>query len=534
LTVGILARVWSVSYGLPDVYHPDEPRIVERAVRFHTGDLNPRFFNWPSLYMYLLSGVYGLAYGMLGVGGAEGIGGVVESFARDPAPFYLLGRLVTAAFGIATIAVLYVVAAESYGPTVALLASLFLALNLLHIRDSHFITTDVPLTCLITLAVLFVLRYWREGRARDALWSGLFAGLAASMKYPGGLMLFPFVLAHVFRPLPLGQPRRRRLASRELALGVAAASVGFVAGTPYALLTPRAFVAGVTSELREVGSVQFGNEGDLPGYLFHLVHSLPEGMGVPVLACSLIGLALALLGGAPRDLILLAFPVPYFLLIGSWSSRFERYALPLLPFLSLLAGLGLVAMARHVRERRWRLVQQWRPGVGLALMACLLIAPELPRIGYFHALLARPDTRVLAAAWIEREIPPGSRIALEPYSPSLPLAPVLSREAPQRGYRIGRLSPYDLDTLLDRQVEYVVLSGFMFQRHEKACDHFSQECRFYRDVQQRGTLLLALEPGLDGQPLWVGDIYSPLTRLYERTRPGPSMKVYRLPLRRDP
>src|SRR5438093_3570673 len=57
VVVGLLARVWSVSYGLPDLYHPDEPRIVERAVRFHAGDLNPHFFNWPSLYMYLLSGV---------------------------------------------------------------------------------------------------------------------------------------------------------------------------------------------------------------------------------------------------------------------------------------------------------------------------------------------------------------------------------------------------------------------------------------------------------------------------------------------
>ena len=97
LAVGLALRDWSVSYGLPDLYHPDEPRIVERAVRFHQGDLNPRFFNWPSLYMYVMAGVYGLVFG-------ASSGGVAGAFARDPALFYLVGRLVTALFGTATVA----------------------------------------------------------------------------------------------------------------------------------------------------------------------------------------------------------------------------------------------------------------------------------------------------------------------------------------------------------------------------------------------------------------------------------------------
>ena len=79
------------------LYHPDEPRIVEQAVRFHQGDLNPRFFNWPSLYMYVMAGVYGLVFG-------ASSGGVAGAFARDPALFYLVGRLVTALFGTATVA----------------------------------------------------------------------------------------------------------------------------------------------------------------------------------------------------------------------------------------------------------------------------------------------------------------------------------------------------------------------------------------------------------------------------------------------
>lgn len=502
-------------------YHPDEPGLVDRAVRFHGGDLDPRFFNWPSLYMYLLSGVYGLAFGF---------GGALEAFVRDPVPLYLLGRLVTAAFGTATIAALYVLAAESYGTTVALLASLFLAVDLLHVRDSHFITTDVPLTFLVTLALLFVFRYWRQGRSRDAVWSGLVAGLAASMKYPGGLALLPFFLAHLLRPLPVSRPWWRRSVGREPVLAIAAAAAGFVAGTPYALLTPRAFWRGVTSELRQVGSVQFGNEGDLPGYLFHLFHSLPEGMGFPLLLLALGGLGLTLWRRVPGDLILLAFPVPYFLVIGSWSSRFERYALPLLPFLALLAAVALVAVAGRLRERWPGFLGRWRPGVVVAVAASLLIAPEVARIAYFHVLLSRPDTRVLATEWIEREIPPGSRIAMEPYSPALRVDPAMVREGGDAGgYRLSRLNDYDLDRLIERKVEYVVLSGFVYQRYQRACGRFPAKCRFYRELERRAALVFAVDPGVEGQRLWVGDIYAPLTRLFEWTRPGPSIEIYRLP-----
>ena len=52
--MGAAARIWGNDYGLPHTYHPDEGHIVNRAIRFHGGDLDPQFFNWPSLYICLL------------------------------------------------------------------------------------------------------------------------------------------------------------------------------------------------------------------------------------------------------------------------------------------------------------------------------------------------------------------------------------------------------------------------------------------------------------------------------------------------
>jgi hypothetical protein len=540
---GLALRAWSASYGLPDLYHPDEPRIVERAVRFHQGDLNPRFFNWPSLYMYVVAGAYGLVFG-------AAADGVVGAFARDPAPFYLVGRLLTAVFGTATLAVLYVTGRIAYGRTVAILAASLLAVDLLHVRDSHWVTTDVPLTFLVALATLHALRYWRHGRPADAAGAGLVAGLATSMKYPGGLAFLGLLVAHAAR-WP-GRPVWRRVAGRDTVVAAGLATVGFALGTPFALLTPVAFVQGVVDELRQVHTVQFGNEADAPGYLFHLAYSLPEAMGWPVYFLALAGLVWAVAARRAREVILLAFAVPYLLLIVTWSSRFERYVIPLLPCLTLLAAVALVRSVAWLAGRGRLAATPWRglAPVAVASVAVLLVAPALGRVAAYHRLLARPDTRELGASWIERQVRPGARIALEPYSVSLPVARRQLRDAPgtlaglqqplpavrpmepsgrEDGYWLVRLDSYDLDQLVGAGVEYVVLSGFIYQRHRQACDRHPAPCRFYALLEARSQLVFSASPGVDDAALRVGDIYSPLTRLRDRRHPGPPIRIYRLP-----
>jgi hypothetical protein len=540
LAVGLALRAWSVSYGLPDLYHPDEPRIVERAVRFHGGDLNPRFFNWPSLYMYVMAGVYGLVFG-------ASSGGVAGAFARDPALFYLVGRLVTALFGTATIAVLYFTGRLAYGPVVGILAAALLAVDLLHVRDSHWVTTDVPLTFLVALATLYALRYWRSGRRIDAGAAGLAAGLATSMKYPGGLAFLELVVAQALRRP--AEPAWRRVVGRDTVTAAGLGAVGFVLGTPFALLTPVAFVRGVLDEVREVNTVQFGNEADIPGYLFHLAYSLPQAMGWPLYLLALAGLGWALARREARETILVAFAVPYALVIATWSSRFERYAIPLLPCLTLLAAAVVVRGVGWLSARP-RGVAGPRRALVLAGVAALLVAPGLARVAQYHRLLARPDTRVLGSEWVERHVPPGTRIALEPFSLRLPVAREQLKAGPgsvahlpqlrpnaatsgspgaDDGYWVERLDAYDLDRLLSDGVQYVVLSGFVYQRHRQACDRHPAPCRFYGELETRSRLVFTASPGVEDARLMVGDIYSPLTRIRERQHPGPPIRIYQLP-----
>jgi hypothetical protein len=540
--------VWHLGYGLPDVYHPDEARIVGRAIRFHAGDLNPHFFNWPSLSMYLLWPIYAAV-------GALGGEGVAKAFAADPARFYLIGRLVTVVFGAATVAGLYRLGRPLYGRAVALLAGTFLAVDLLHVHDSRFVTTDVPMTALVVLALVAILRYWRDGRRWDAVSSGLVIGLATSMKYPGALAGLPMLLACALRAHPT-RPWWRCVVRPDAGLAAAGAVVGFLVGTPFAALAPAEFLRGVLGEVGEIRAVQFGNEADLPALFFHLVHSLPTAMGLPLALVALAGLGLTLIRAGIAEAIWLAFPLPYLLVIGTWSSRFERYAVPLLPFAALLAARAVVALVDAGRAHlSW--LRRVPAGLAVTVAAGLLLALPVGRLVAFHRLLGRPDTREVAASWIEHQLPSGTRIAVEPYGPSLPvasgvlrasrkaatldfarspgegagaIAPVVEREHAEGGYWVLRLNAYDLGWLRREQVRYVVLSGFVYRRHLQACDRYPEPCRFYAELGRRGTLLLTVGSGADDGPLWVGDIYAPLTQLRERVRPGPTLKIYGLPV----
>ena len=72
-------------------------------------------------------------------------------------------------------------------------------------------------------------------------------------------------------------------------------------------------------------------------------------------------------------------------------------------------------------------------------------------------------------------------------------------------------------------------SNVVVDRNVRACDRYPDTCRFYGDLERRARLVLDVRPSAVDLPFWMGDKYSPLTRLFDRERPGPRIRVYRLP-----
>jgi hypothetical protein len=441
LVLATALRLVGLEHGLPfPLLNPDEQVIVPRAWHMvHGGGPNPHWFNYPSLVLYLIA----------------------PSQAWHGAPSYLDGRIVIAILGIGAVAATWWLGRRSYGVVAAAVGAALVAVEGTHVAYSHFAVTDVPLT----LGVAAALALMVSGRIELA---GLVAGLAMGAKWPGVLLVVPLLVA------AWKQWRR-------LGIAVLLGTVAFLATSPFMLAEPgKAFHDGWrTQNIHHTGWLGFEHDGTaLTGFL----HRLWDGMG-PVLVLSAIGLAIALFVRRKPDLILASFVLVYFVNLLTLKSHFDRFVLPLVPPLGVLAG-------------RSRLLAP--------VAACALVVPLVWSIQRDIDLM-KTDTRVVAHDWIEQQVRHTARIATE------------SSTAPLTGFRLLRLQlpgpafepdPNRSVQRLEREgVRYVLVSGIVADRVLAARASYPLEARFYDDLATRAQRVYYVHPG--------GDLSGPWVALYE-------------------
>lgn len=373
--------LWSLGFGLPFLFRPDEDVMVGRAVRMAAqGSLDPLFANYPPLVFYLLAGVE-KAVALAG-------GGNLHAATGDPSTAYLAARALSATAAVTAVGMTFWAGRQAYGAAAGLVAAALLAAAPLAVRQAHFATTDGVQAALVAGALAAGLR--ARGARGYAVAGGL-AGLAAAAKYSGGLALvFVVVLA-----LAGAAPRRRACLA-----AVAGAAVAFAVPCLVALWHLPAYVSG----LGFLGRNLVGRGRHLPlGWVFHTTVTLPFGLGLGAYAMAVAGALLAAWRRRAVDVALLAFAVAYLGVTGAGHEDFFRYELPLLPALAILAG-GLLAAVPG----------RWVPAAVAA--ALLLAAPSLYASAETDRLLGTEDTRALAAAWMSANLPPGSAVRAPYYA----------------------------------------------------------------------------------------------------------------------
>ena len=289
-------RLVGVQYGLPfPLLNPDEANIVPRAWRMsHGGGLDPEWFDYPTLLMYVLA--------------------PFQNWADEPS--YLAARLVLVALSLAGIAAAWWLGRRAYGVAAGFIAAAVTAVATVHAEYSRMAVTDVPLTLgvAVTLALLV---------GRQLIPAGIAIGLTASFKYPGFVLLVPLLVAG------WGQWRR-------LAVAATLAPVAFLATSPYFVVHLASAVGDVRRVQRDGRRGWLGFEDD-PWTPIAFIDRLWEAIG-PVLLIALAGLALALVQRTPSDRVLVAFVGAYFVTLLPLDAHFDRYVLPLIPALGALAG----------------------------------------------------------------------------------------------------------------------------------------------------------------------------------------------------
>ena len=108
---------------------------------------------------------------------------------------------------------------------------------------------------------------------------------------------------------------------------------------------------------------------------------------------------------ATTTFLLVSFPIAYFLVAGGGRLLFHRYMILVVPFLCVLAAFFTVAAGRWVAAR----LRLPSPAV-VGALAVLTVAPTAWSAIRDDQLLARTDSRVLAAQWLRERAQPGQAL----------------------------------------------------------------------------------------------------------------------------
>ncbi len=506
-----LLRLVGIAWGLPySLINIDETVVVPMGFRAAQGHVNPQFFLYPSFFFYLLAAVDLLATPVVWL--ARGANPLTEAaFLVDPGPFYLLGRLVSAAFGTASVYLVYRLGRDAYGRAAGLLGALILAVLPLHVSYSHMAVTDVTATAIALLA-LVLLAGAAQGRGRRWLVAGAAAaGLATSTKYNLGMLLLPATVAAVVAS-------RADVAARVAAGGGRAAAwlrllvlrlylpmfVAFLVGSPFVLLDAPHFVSDFIRQnrIQDRGWLGYENVGN--GFWYSLATNLEGTLGVLLLVLCLAAVVWALWRRTTLDLMLAPYVVVYFLYVSTWNALADRYLLPILPLVALLAGRFCVEAVRRVGARRPRLA----PAAALltaVVVAAALYAPLSAALAFDRGL-SGVDTRLVAKEWVEANISAGSVIASENYGPPLVSLAAVAAYPPADvppAYELLELKlpgpgvpepTHSLAWLHENRVEYVIVTSTVYDRVLRAPSVYPEIVAFYRQLDAEAELVREFAP----------------------------------------
>lgn len=550
LGLGLAVRLIGINFGLPEAIgaRPDELVIIRHTLPFGTGDLNPHFFHYPSLWLYLLFilyGLYFLVFKLLGY--YQNPSDFACAVLLNPSPLILLARLSSAFFGIFSCYVIYRMFRDK-DEIVGLIAGFLFSLTYLSVQQAHFGTTDTAMVGFGILALLFALRVFHYGYTKDYILSGVFAGLAASTKYNGALFLIPLITAFLLR-------RKNELGSNQLKIlfGLLSSVIAFFIGSPFILFdfsTFRNHLLKETSHLLKGATIELGT-----GWINFLRIGLRYGLGFPFLIFSCLAIIYLFVRRPRLAICLLSFPIIYYLVIGSGKAVYVRHLLPIVPFLGIVSAIFLKDLFSNPAG-------QIRP-IGIVIGSLFILSGSIQNIVGYLKVITQKDTRCQAAEWILKNIEKGSTIGWVGSAWSVPNLPFSQQEIDARfaetrigivlppeiiakmktkvkesGFRIVRydglkadtdtLRFFKIDQILARKIKWLVVTSYPdlpFGTIPKEIENLlldtnklSFETKFDPFYKERPKLVLDQQDAA----------YVPFAKFFEVQRPGPIITIYRI------
>ncbi len=357
------------------------------------------------------------------------------------------GRVIAGLLDTLVVAMVFLMGALLWGAWPGIIASGLYALAILPIQTSHFYISDPFMSTFMAATLLCSLLFYRKRRLWLLLLAGVCAGLAMACKLSAApVLLLPLASALLITLAERGEKNGRAPWRRALSWGgiaVGGAALGLFVGDPFAILDASTFAAQISDQARINGGAI--DEWFTRKYVgtWPVAHLWGQmillGVGPLVGLAGTVGIGVVA-GRAWRDrrwvgLLLLVGASAYFASIAFVEIKWDRYLMPLGPYLCLFAtAFGLWGYELAGKRGRGFVVQG-------AVFAMLLLSALLGATAV-SSIFRSEHTQVAASRWIYSNIPQGSHIGIEKTALAMPM-PLSGYDVQKDWYQFVQMDPLE-------------------------------------------------------------------------------------------
>jgi 4-amino-4-deoxy-L-arabinose transferase-like glycosyltransferase len=527
LSGAFLLRVIGIFSEAARGYHPDEGKYILMALKFGKEGLNPHYFVNPSLFSYLLFFLYIFQFILLY------LFSVIHSpfeylryYLSHPGIFLIEARFLSVLFGILTVYCAYLIGKIALNKQAGYGSGLLCAVTFLMVRESHFAVPDALATGLLSLSVVLYLSYLQNKKNFFFYSSALILGISITAKYTTAIMAFPLLLN-----IAIQVPEERKGYQDILKKGIifiSAMLIGFFIGCPFAFISWKEFLSGMGELAFFSQHGWFGIDYQINGLLFYL-DTLRWGMGIGSCLFILFAIPTALfIEKKPQVLILAWFVLAYLIFISISQLRFERFILPILPFICVLISWFIFKLAEHKPYSKF---------IFYALLSVAAIPTFISSV-YFDYIYSQQDTRTEALEWASSQLPPDSKIVMDGYCIPFPsnkgVLSAMKGMNTKEQFEVSDLGRFGLaieplEAYRKSGYDYLITSSFTYGKYSGFDSLFNQEIASYQRFPNELIEIKSFSPfkGKVEVPFHNSWIQGPGKYLYSLKQPGPVIHIYK-------
>ncbi|MDJ0600400.1 MAG: glycosyltransferase family 39 protein [Crocosphaera sp.] len=498
LLIGLLLRLYGINFGLPYLYNPDEPNRIRVVFRIlSTQDLNPHWFGHPATtVIYLLV----LSYGLMFVGGRflgifNSSEAFLEFYRQDPSIFYLTGRLWSAFFGVVTIWFVYLIATKIFNKTVGLISAFLVAIIPLHVEVSKIARMDTLMPFLLLISFYYCLKILEKDSLINYFKASFFLGLAIATKYPAIVFLLTIILTYILIKGWKVQGYLKPVSS------VLACTSGAFIASPFLFLDFNQVLIDISQENRSSHLGATG-EGFINNLIWYFQNPLTQSFTVFGLLLISLGCLSLFFCNYDKLFLLISFPSLFLLFISLLNLRWERWIIPMIPFLCIFLAYSIYRICKFLELRF-----NYSLGLFLILVMLTLISSPLLHKDIIQGYkMSGVDTRTFAGGWMLKNIPENSSILVEDYTPQLPKMSfqffevkshkngTIKKFNPQRSshatfYPSGTLGDLkSVEEISKHNIEYIVMGNY-YDRYLLEKNRYPKIVKRYEDIIESGELI---------------------------------------------